>query len=489
MLSVYGIAMVAVWLLSPLGGQASLRVLTLEDQSLVSSATFNYTQIGGSLLSVGYGGSGQSTPLVVAQATFQTAIMSSAASKQAATDIWGNVKIPLIEQYEIASPDHNDWFSTNSGNTTYASLLGIPMLGTNKSRTSYDMHLEAKYMYFNCAWSSYIPTPQYHYDWMGLNSTLDDPQISSSSAENDEESQTRNHTSLATLRPRTGQVWSDIGQASCTVTTSYVEVKVTCSNLSSDSNVSTAATTACSTTQVRRSQLDHPPAAQNYLDDEAGMGWALVVSHLTTVFSRSSEQGTQTPFDLYMQHPDNVLTSTDFNPVTGTDSVNMTSSVLSTRLSQMVNTLHWALSAPYAIPGGVEAIGYIATPTATSDGTQTVREQVMVCHYPWLVAVCLASGVMILASLIPSVMRAMLVRGPGLLLNISSLATRDNKFFPLPTSGTYLDGADRAKLVKGMRVRFGDAEAPSGIGRLVIGLVDEASGDTPTRVKKGRLYE
>lgn len=43
-------------------------------------------------------------------------------------------------------------------------------------------------------------------------------------------------------------------------------------------------------------------------------------------------------------------------------------------------------------------------------------------------------------------------------MDFSSLATRNNAYVPLPNGGSHLDIADRFKLLKDVKLRFGDKE-------------------------------
>lgn len=55
-------------------------------------------------------------------------------------------------------------------------------------------------------------------------------------------------------------------------------------------------------------------------------------------------------------------------------------------------------------------------------------------------------------------MRHLLTCNPDILMNISSLATRNNPYVPLPNYETYLDASDRARLLRNFKVRFGDID-------------------------------
>jgi len=95
---------------------------------------------------------------------------------------------------------------------------------------------------------------------------------------------------------------------------------------------------------------------------------------------------------------------------------------------------------------------------------------------------------MIIASLVPRIVRHYLTRGPGVMLNVSSLATRDSPFVALPTSGSFLDAMERARLMKDQKVRFGDVSAASGVGRLAIGTIDDTGACNVEPVRRKRLY-
>lgn len=60
---------------------------------------------------------------------------------------------------------------------------------------------------------------------------------------------------------------------------------------------------------------------------------------------------------------------------------------------------------------------------------------------------------------------------------------------PLPASGTYLDAPDRCRLLRDVKIRFGDIDSKPGIGSLVIGSMDAAGTSYMARVRNDRLYE
>jgi hypothetical protein len=125
----------------------------------------------------------------------------------------------------------------------------------------------------------------------------------------------------------------------------------------------------------------------------------------------------------------------------------------------------------------------------SSDLTKTERKEVIQAHRGWVVALCLASIVLIAASLVAPFVHHFLTVGVDVAMNISSLATRDNAHMRIPQTGSYLDASDRARLLRDYKVRFGEVEGAAGGGSLVMGSIGSVDGPEIARVRKGRLYE
>jgi hypothetical protein len=122
----------------------------------------------------------------------------------------------------------------------------------------------------------------------------------------------------------------------------------------------------------------------------------------------------------------------------------------------------------------------------SAEATKTERKEVIVAHRGWVVALCFASILLIVLSLVAPFAHHFLTIGVDVAMNISSLATRSNPHTSLPHSGTYLDASDRARLLRNHQIRFGDVEGAADVGALVMGSFN---GAIIARVRKGRLYE
>jgi len=64
---------------------------------------------------------------------------------------------------------------------------------------------------------------------------------------------------------------------------------------------------------------------------------------------------------------------------------------------------------------------------------------------------------------------------------------RDSPYVDLPSTGSTMTAADRSRLSKQVRVRFGDVATDNEVGHLAIG--SPRSGQIVTRSRKGRLYD
>jgi hypothetical protein len=131
-----GVAILLAWLLSPLGGQASLRLLSIEQLITVSNSTVLYYP-------VGLYASQTVLPLKQSNATMSTAytplfiaaLQTSRHNIDTPADLFGNVRIPDINAFNTSRSrtqgnDGNDWrYVQNSSDLSYTSVFGVPVAG------------------------------------------------------------------------------------------------------------------------------------------------------------------------------------------------------------------------------------------------------------------------------------------------------------------------------------------------------------------------
>jgi hypothetical protein len=130
--SYLSVAILVLWVFSPLGGQASLRTLDTEYRNITANTTIAYLnmtrQISG--FTAGYS---SSLSAYAIDALYNGCLISPKSTKLGTQDSWENVKIPRIEELEATQGNKTGvhWLEVpaNSENVTYSSLLGIPIAG------------------------------------------------------------------------------------------------------------------------------------------------------------------------------------------------------------------------------------------------------------------------------------------------------------------------------------------------------------------------
>lgn len=160
-LTFVGVNLLFLWALSPLGGQASLRLMQRQDRLDLSETKLRYmtTGPGGTMwgLSSTYSGSGK---FVDAGALYTAALLAPLDIKRGTMDSWGNVKIPRIEFLNTTSSDNEGWLPvpSNMDPELYSSLVGLPIVGLpgNKSSTS---TMEVTYLTVDCGDFNQHPYP------------------------------------------------------------------------------------------------------------------------------------------------------------------------------------------------------------------------------------------------------------------------------------------------------------------------------------------
>ncbi|RAR00722.1 hypothetical protein DDE82_007094 [Stemphylium lycopersici] len=175
-LTVVGVNLLFLWALSPLGGQASLRLMARQMQDSHTSAKIRYMTTGPAASMWGlystYSGNGKFSD---AGALYTAALLAPLATKLGPQDPWGNVKIPTLEGLNTSIPDSDGWFAVSSESSapeTYSSLVGLPIVGLPSHDRS-KFNLEYTYLSVNCQPFTQAPWPGLNGStgWYNLNAT------------------------------------------------------------------------------------------------------------------------------------------------------------------------------------------------------------------------------------------------------------------------------------------------------------------------------
>jgi hypothetical protein len=471
-LSILGIGLLALWALSPFGGQACLRQMSTSENVTTHDFPFVYFAPEGDLGHVEMASTANQFAII--DGTFISSLIASAAIKASPVDQWGNFKIPKIETYErYAVPDTEGWFDRDI-NVTYSSLVGIPMTWSDPDRVAqYAMEIETAYLSLDCP---IVGRPQDYKDYRMRSSLNASGSTSAVYVANYVWPRLNNDSTLKPIE-FTYWDWGLTGASQCSITTTYVEAKVQCSSAST-----------CGVSRMRRSRLNHPVRGYTLLDSTprgAQRNMRIFFEHFTGLMNGHPAQSG--PVQNYLLRPENPVAS-----LADSEAEVPSNETFATRLEQLFNG-YWACLQGYtAISAGVKfdtdiSLGDMSGVTQVSNSTYSTRENVVQAHNAWVVTLAVASMAMIIASLVSPLARYF-QKSPDLMLNISSLATRDSPFVALPPSGSFLGASDRARVVKDIRVRFGDVKADADVGRLAIGTLDLPGVPRVMPVRRKRLY-
>lgn len=490
----FGLAMIAIWMLSPVGGQASFRQMTVKSKISSQPAGFTYMVPGGNILPMGslYHGANQVNTI------FLSAMISRASMEGAVLDAWGNVKVPRIEHYENSSiADGEGWYLTRNGNRdTYSSIIGVPMYGINSSDfIDYNLNIETMYLNSDC---SLLSASEYDFEILRTAYNV--------SGEGAIIWWTDNTTHRATMAPddlkpfvfpySLNEYDAVKGLIQCAMETSYVEVNIACPT-----------SLTCAASKIRRSRMPHPPPAYTQLDlglmlpEEYGSTWEVLAKSYITSCSNYA-LSTTPPNEVFLLTSENPTTSKIVKP-----SEPVSAHAIATRLGQLLNAYWTWIHGRISIPGGLsdqtsyvnntiswpyqdtyvrERSGFFSR-TWPAEGSKSTKTNIIVAHIGWNIALCIAASVLIIASLLPPFIRYFFTRGPDLMMNISSLATRNNPYILLPANGSFLNASDRSRFLQNTRVRFGDIDGTAEYGSLAISSM--ANATDVTRIRKGRSYQ
>lgn len=134
-LTTVGANLIFLWAMSPLGGQASLRLLERSTSTTEVFTPLRYLSTGaGSAVWAMTSGTYVENDggLTQVEALYAAALLGSNEAKRGPEDSWGNVKIPFMDSATGTQHNLSDWTQVSSRMRLpedYASLVGIPVIG------------------------------------------------------------------------------------------------------------------------------------------------------------------------------------------------------------------------------------------------------------------------------------------------------------------------------------------------------------------------
>ncbi|KAI9685550.1 MAG: hypothetical protein M1822_004408 [Bathelium mastoideum] len=481
-----GVLLVVFWALSPVGSQASLRIMNTANVPSYHNTTIQYQN---SYFNYSYYGNGDDqTEVATGNALFTTSLLGPKATKESNLDTWGKLKVPMIEALDVAA-DGDGWKPV-SANTTYSSLTGLLTTGSSAS-TNTSMNIETSYWSVVCSAVKPTASPTVlagnQTVASGTGAAIFSPDTKRILSEN--------------IRPRTilYGMWLLLPNytypsAECTIQTSYVELDVFCFGQN------------CTTLRMRPSTLPHNPTGWTSLDEDNGTVWEYWPGNF--VASMAGHPAAATMKEVYFVNPDNPANESScggyLEGPTNCDPLTLERlydpRTFSISLTQLMNT-HWlSYAGPEITTNNLQSsplcydsadLGplddefqicqYVHNTTATVQNTT----QVIICNEGWFAVLILASLVM-LTSTIWRATTSFLRKAPDILFNVSTL-TQDNPYAAVPSGGSAMDGAERTRLLQGLTVRLGDVEPGKDVGHVGLGVISGQEAVGP--FIPGRLYD
>lgn len=489
----------ALWALSPLGGQAALRVFDVGHSA--QEWPFWFLNIHQRLPYIKYQTGVPSAELAISLAAFSTALASPMHLKTASQDVFGHVKVPMIEPYlESISPGNDGWYEVGKLNNTteiiYSSLSGIPTSpsGGFQSRANYTFRLQTSYLNTLCSLVEYsnvttsewkkIIKPGIYQEWNPHTQRNVTPSNFFSNGRTLLiETKPRNNTSQSPQELIFTSISREtVTNATCQLTTTFVELEVACYRA------------ACAASYIR--PLKRPDNA-TFLTVLDGLDWygQSSSSWRTPIFiSNFVHAGLPlwgpTPMEQYFTNPDSPFEIAYQNQpisVIGDDT-------FSRRFSQLLNTFWITSVAPFDAINNLtlqeqRPIGFDISDTASgylkTNGTRTSDTPVLKVHRVWLGILVMASLATLLAAFSASILNV-LRRGPDILDFTTSLI-RDTPYMNVDTPAIPMqNGVEYTRKLRHIRICLGDVKTEQGTEHIAIGTMDKA---VPLREREFRYQQ
>lgn len=407
-----------LWSLSPLGGQAALRVVSRRTDVSDVPSTFHFldTRTSPSMI---VGASARQSYANAILSAFNSALSSPVSSRTSSQDLYGNLKIPLIEALKDNEKDGDSWHIISpDSEVTYSSLAGLPYLGTDPS-TEASFNIQSSYMKVECSLSLDTQEQRFFQDIVGSNKTFPTNQTSSIitnemhlafTMDKGRETSIDRPLEVTMLSEsfsseNRSSLWQ-LTTAVCEVTTSYVEMQVSCRD------------DVCSTAAIRASTLSHPSSNLTFLDGSFAPdaenrstlaritqeNFYLLMINSTTQDPNNVHITQPSPFQHFFVNPESPFSQ----PI---DQVSPTlyqigDALFSLRLTQLLNTLWLDSVAPFALTGNFTSPSNALYSVATVEGTLSTTQEVLHCDDGWLAVLFLTSFVVLSAAVGTAVLDA-----------------------------------------------------------------------------------
>lgn len=519
-----GLGLMLLWTLSPLGGQSSLHIINTVYKPVFSNSAVRYLN---SRAPPAFTDSGDLSRLEFPlNALYSSSLLAPVTITNSSMDLWGNVKIPILSRLSTDA-DREGWKKVPATtNIAYSSLMGIPTADIPRSHNT-SFNIESSYWDIDCHDINYghliaLNNSMDHYangsQVAGLDSEITPLEQNSSYVGNNGTQScfdldyfcslslgisnvvpgmgmgtpetfvkanihvdNRTTPTILFQFPYADQGLANVTRAFCHISQTYVESAVNCSFPES------AAHPNCTVSAIRESIFDHPPP---YITDLSF--WGVIQNWASSL---AASYGVQTASDMGLTVIQAYLMDAPLGQVSETNPMlNVPNFTFSVRLSHVMNTYWLGSVYPQAMTGDFASLpantnssggGGGADPSLTlhTEAQLSTLKEIYSCDWAWLGIYSLASFVLLIAAIVCVVLDHLTVI-PDILCACSSL-TRDNPFVRVPRGGSTLNGFERSRLLKDMRVRLGDVKSTdSAPGEPRVGYLAFANEEDADRIER-----
>ncbi|RVD88558.1 uncharacterized protein DFL_002739 [Arthrobotrys flagrans] len=476
-----------LWATSPIGGQASLRLLSTHLVAFRTPTDVRFLSPTNISSYLSEGSRNYGNWRAQAETLYTASLLGIAASKYRAVDLWDNVRIPYIEEIEkqMPKPGPDGWYDVINKNTTYSSLLGIPIRGLTKNIT---VNVQTSYSKLNCSFLGLLDGRKcwFHQDDRCFN--VREPHIPDWYFPSvDTTSNFTGYGSYIIVGMNISQAIYEIPDGSrgpdpldlifqsggsggmsvarCKLSQTYLDTQVACHS------------SQCAVSKVRRLSIGTPRPPLFYGATPGKVG---TLANFVRDFSLVSEAGKPTYSNSnqgYIYNPDDPLSSIN----EWVDIADVGVENFEVRMTQLINTLMGAAQGPALFIGNhdiqdntfSQSLGRVVSAESSTGDSIDVKE-LFICSKDWAVMMLFAA-VLLFAIGVSSAIIAYTTLAPDTLTSLSVLAA-ESRYFDMEHEGSTLDRDEKAIALKGRVVKIGDVEASSETGYIALATVDTDKG-------------
>lgn len=474
-----GLVILFTWAMSPLGGQSASRLLSIGNSVVTtnvsvyfSDPSYQVSYYPSSLLQEDNGAS--------ITALYSATLLSSQDQKGSSRDLWNLPKIPqwskgnkIGEWYEV------DEAALRSDESSFISLMGIKVQGlsADSGETRFNFTTQTSYADFECSHTKNIKVdakayPSYPLQHFGTAVYVDKAKNSTSRTE--PSPLHLSYISYGLSNSDSGNpIWAIIN---CTMQTITVETELRCGPSPS--------ATSCSAFRQRRVDGHLPPNRppsilyRNKMATESAEAVGQVLSFWPTASGRVLV-GAASPTENYIMGDLHPFAGQKPRKWTGAD-LSVFPGEFSRRFTTAFNTFWDATLNPLTHTNvsfaSVPETNVLSFDAASSQpfmnstiGERIVSHRVYKSNRVW-VSLLLTTTLLLELLAILGLALQFFIRGPDI-LGFASTMTRDNPYVPVAPGGSNLDGPDRARMLRDLRLQLADVRPEDANGYIAVRAV------------------